>query len=197
MKNEFDNVIHVFHQGDPDAALTSLLDTRPAYIGISPSNDVMTPQRMVWLDEVYKKVPKEVKTHGFAVTSFTLMQSFHWFSVDSTSWFMIGMYGKLCVPLDNFGHVVCGDGVICEKKEISISPRKLHSSDGYKTLQKTQSGFIEQVDKYIEYLCKKFPVTPQKLFDERNEARVMCNLSMFLQFEKQPRTCQVEVNSLF
>jgi len=204
MRNEFDNVIHVFHQGDSEEALLRLLDTKPAYIGISPSNDVMTPQRTIWLDETFKKVPKEVRTHGFAVTSFDLMKSFDWFSVDSTSWFMIGMYGKLSIPFNSKGKVVLGDDDVYSKKEISVSVEKASKGpDGYKFLmqshKKGNKAFLEQVNQYIEYLCKRYPfITPSDLFCERNQARVFANLNVFLDFERQgKRTCNVEVNSLF
>lgn len=204
MRNEFDNVIHVFHQGDPEYALTRLLDSKPKYIGISPSNDVMTPQRIIWLDETFKKVPKEVRTHGFAVTSFDLMKAFDWFSVDSTSWFMIGMYGKLSVPFNSKGKVVLGDDDVYSKKEVSVSIEKAsRGPDGYKYLRnsnkKGELAFLEQVDKYIEYLCKRYPfISPADIFGERNHARVFANLLVFMDFERQgKRTCLVEVNSLF
>ena len=53
------------------------------------------------------------------------MNKFPWFSVDSTSWFMIGMYGKLCVPLDIHGNVILDDTTpIFDKFEVSTSEVK-------------------------------------------------------------------------
>jgi hypothetical protein len=194
MRNEFDNVIHVYHEGDDPDYLRKMINEGAKYIGISPSNDVMTGPRQVWLDQAFHKLKEHphIRTHGFAVTSFELMKTFDWFSVDSTSWFMIGMYGKLCIPLDRQGHLFLGEGDLVHKKEVSISERKKKSADGYLTLRNsTRPGdraFItEVVDKYIDHLCKIHPITPEKLFDERNEARVLANLAMFLQFEKQGR----------
>lgn len=197
----FDNVIHVIHQGDdgvvPDI-VPRLLATNPKYIGISPSNAVATKPRMKWLDSIYNKIPKDLRTHGFAVTSIPLMRYYNWFSVDSTSWFILGVYGKLSVPLDKNRHVICDDDTpIYDKLEVSTSPRRIDGPDGYKTLLHKNPGLVQEIDRYIEYLCKKYPITPSKIFSERNEGRTLCNLAMFLRFERQPRDEILQVSTLF
>ena len=198
MKNEFDNVIHVFHQGEDIPVLDRLLATNPAYIGVSPSNAVMTNPRKLWLDEAYKHIPSHVKTHGFAVTSIDLMRSYDWYSVDSTSWFMIGMYGKLCIPLNKDRKVILTDDEpIYDKFDISTSIRKVNGKDGYNTLAKTQPALIKEVDKYIEFLCKKHPIKVEHIFSDRNEGRVLANIEMFIRFEQTSNFCAYQSNSLF
>jgi len=194
----FDNVIHVIHQGEDLTVLKRLVDTNPLYIGISPSNDVMTASRKKWLDEVFQYTPKHIKTHGFAVTSMTLMRSFDWFSVDSTSWFMMGVYGKLYIPVDTAGKIITDTSTpIADSLILSISPAKINAGDGYNTYMKKNSSIIKEIDKYIEYLCTTLPITPAHLFDERNEARVMCNLLVFMRYQQQKHMCDYEAQTLF
>jgi len=152
MRNEgWDNVIHVFHQGESIDVLDRLLDTDPKYVGISPSNDSMTAARKIWLTEAFNRIEQTkgyVKTHGFAVTSIALMDAFPWFSVDSTSWFMIGMYGKLCIPLDKQGRVIIDDETpIVDKFEISLSERKKNSKDSYNYIYLHNRDRAHQIDK--------------------------------------------------
>jgi hypothetical protein len=59
-----DNVIHVLHQGDDDIVpdiVPRLINTAPSYIGISPSNAVMTTPRMKWLDSIFNKIPEDIR----------------------------------------------------------------------------------------------------------------------------------------
>lgn len=185
----WDNVIHVFHQGEDVDVLERLLNTDPEYIGISPSNDSMTKARKDWLTEAFNHIEKTrgyVKTHGFAVTSIELMNMYPWFSVDSTSWFMIGMYGKLCVPLDIHGQVIVDDETpIYDKFEVSLSERKKNSQDSYNHTYLHNRAMSNEIDKYMDYLYKKYQISRKQLCDHKNEGRVAANLSMFLRFEKQ------------
>lgn len=198
-RNEgFDNVIHVIHQGEELSVLERLLKENPAYIGISPSNAVVTKERKKWLDETFKYVPSHVKTHGFAVTSMELMSNFNWFSVDSTTWFVLGVYGKMLIPLDRHNNVVMDDFTpIANNFVISTSPARINSEDGYATLLKKQPSLITKIDKYIEYLCKKIPISPKHIFSERGEGRVIATLYAFLKYEKQKHVCEYMSNSLF
>ena len=197
----FDNIIHVLHQGDDDMVpdlVDRFLKTNPTYIGISPSNATMTNVRMTWLDGIFSKISPSYRTHGFAVTSMTLMRNYPWFSVDSTSWFMIGMYGKLCIPLDRYGNVITDDTTpVFDKFEVSVSPQRISAVDGYKTLLIQKPGLIKHVDEYIEFLCKKYPIVPAKIFSPRNEGRVLANLAMFLRVEEYFVQPEYQVSSLF
>jgi hypothetical protein len=57
-----------------------------------------------WADEMFdiicdtKDRTPAVKVHGFAMTSHRLMTRYPWWSVDSTSWLRLSMYGQLIVP---------------------------------------------------------------------------------------------------
>ncbi len=102
-------VMSIYHQGEPLRWLKKMVDHGCQYIGISPSNDYHTNQRMHWLDDVFDyliSLPKMPKTHGYAVTSPVLMKTYPWFSVDSASWIHQGGLGIVCTP---FGNVTLTD----------------------------------------------------------------------------------------
>lgn len=98
-----DKLIHVFHQGEDFRWLEKMANEIP-YIGISPTNDKTTFQKLVWLNECRKYITDKegnakVKIHGFAVTSLKLVFDFPWYSVDSSSWSLRGMgFGLLDAP---------------------------------------------------------------------------------------------------
>jgi len=66
-----------------------------------------TQTRMV-LDRIFDIAEKyKVKTHGFGVTSLSLMLMYPWYSVDSASWVKIAAYGSVL-------HVDENRGIVCE-----------------------------------------------------------------------------------
>jgi len=97
-------VMPIYHQGESLDWLKRMVDYGCDYVGVSPSNDYHTNQRMHWLDDVYtylRRQPEMLKTHGYAVTSPTLMESYPWFSVDSASWIQAGGFGTVMTPFGN------------------------------------------------------------------------------------------------
>lgn len=106
----FDKVIPVFHQNDPIEWLNKYLGYGTPYIGISPANDCTTSNRIEWMDArdfwsdnirrrlFYRSGKPLVKTHGFAVTSYRLMNLWEWHSVDSASWKMSAATGNIYIP---------------------------------------------------------------------------------------------------
>lgn len=106
-----EKVMPVFHQGDSLKWLEKYIDFGSPYIGISPANDRTTEQRMVWLEELRRilfdsKGNLKVKTHGFAVTSFRLMHTGFFYSVDSASWIRQAAYGTIYIPIRRGGEFV-------------------------------------------------------------------------------------------
>jgi len=94
----------VYHQGERLSWLEKMIATGHDYIGISPANDKTPAQRAVWLDDVFTFLCKEndgypcIKTHGFGVTTVSLLFRYPWYSVDSMSWVRYGGYGYALVP---------------------------------------------------------------------------------------------------
>lgn len=86
--------IHIFHQFE-DFKWLDLLAKKQSYIGISPSNACSVKERHNWLRHVFYRLKDDMRrTHGFGVTAKTLMADFPWYSVDSSSWSAVDMYGR-------------------------------------------------------------------------------------------------------
>ena len=98
------NPMPIYHQGEQICWLNKMMD-KTDYIGISPANDVSRKARSQWLTKVFKYLDgRGIKTHGFGVTSFTLMESFPWYSVDSASPTIIGnKAGRWLLPISYIG----------------------------------------------------------------------------------------------
>jgi hypothetical protein len=100
-----ERLIHVFHQHEDWKWLKKMVQEIP-YIGLSPANDSSQDSKQRWLDECMQYTTDSrgyplVKTHGFAVTSVSLMYRYPWFSADSMSWRMCAGYGSVFVPTWN------------------------------------------------------------------------------------------------
>lgn len=75
------------------------------YVGLGAMAKLPGSKRVVRLDRVWEdylidratRMPK-VKVHAMAVTAFTLIHRYPWYSVDSTSWLLKGAFGRILVP---------------------------------------------------------------------------------------------------
>lgn len=98
------DVIPVFHVREPDHWLERYIAEGHEYIAIGGMVPESTPWLMDRLDGLWGNVmtnpdgsPK-LKVHGFGLTVFSLMFRYPWYSVDSTSWLMTGVYGACVLP---------------------------------------------------------------------------------------------------
>ncbi len=95
--------IPVFHQGEDFYWLEKMLGVGCTYIGVSPVNGPLFKLRKNWMDLVFAylcgdKGYPEIKTHGFGMTTNSLIARYPWYSVDSISWVLWGAYGWIIVP---------------------------------------------------------------------------------------------------
>jgi hypothetical protein len=95
--------IPVFHQGERLHWLQKYLEDKEPYIGLSASKFVRIDEQQRWLDMVFNLLTDKdghpyVKTHGFALTSFTHLTAYPWYTVDSTTWSMTPGYGQIIIP---------------------------------------------------------------------------------------------------
>ncbi|HPY55299.1 MAG TPA: hypothetical protein PLI14_06545 [Bacilli bacterium] len=98
------NPIPVWHFGSDESYLKRYIDEGYEYIamgGLIPnsSSALIGPLDKIWKNIICDKdgLPK-AKIHGFAMTAFSLMRRYPWYSVDSSSWLKVGAYGKIFVP---------------------------------------------------------------------------------------------------
>jgi hypothetical protein len=86
-----------------------------------------------WIDRAFKlvcssedRLPK-VKIHGFGVTSYTLMLRYPWWSVDSTSWCMVGAFGSILIPHKRKGRFVFSEPPYVMKVSVEKKARMVKS----------------------------------------------------------------------
>ena len=106
-------VCPVHHARDDDRWLVKYLDQGYDYIFLGGMVPESTPYLLGWLDHIWDKYlalpdgTARVKIHGFGLTTFELMDRYPWFSVDSTSWVQIGMFGNILWPVDGKIRTLC------------------------------------------------------------------------------------------
>lgn len=97
-------VIPVFHVREPDSWLRRYVAEGHPYLAIGG----MVPEAKSWLKDRLDGLWGNILTddagrprchvHGFGLTTFDLMFRYPWYSVDSTSWLMTGVYGACVLP---------------------------------------------------------------------------------------------------
>lgn len=100
------NVFPVFHLEDDEKYLVKMLDEGYPFIALGGLVGASTNVLGNWFDRIWSKylaqengIPR-TNVHGFGLTDFKLMKSYPWFSIDSSSWAMAGIYGG-CVFYEN------------------------------------------------------------------------------------------------
>jgi hypothetical protein len=111
------NPIPVVHYKTDLSWLKKYIDHGYEYIalgGLVGSADQDLCKR--WLDRAFNiicntkdRLPR-VKTHGFGVTTYSLLLRYPWYSVDSTTWTKAGGFGTIWVPHRRRGKFVFGIG---------------------------------------------------------------------------------------
>lgn len=101
-------LIPVFHQGESFKWLENMLEWRSAdnskipYIGISPSNDLTTSQKVEFIERCFEVIAKStnptVKTHAFGFTALPYLERYPFTSADSTSWKLAAAMGNIFTP---------------------------------------------------------------------------------------------------
>lgn len=95
-------VIPVYHYGERPYWLHKIIAEGPGYIGLGGVARLKDEVRVKWLDNCFMLICHgglpDVKVHGFGVTSVHLMLEYPWESVDSISWKVRAINGKVIVP---------------------------------------------------------------------------------------------------
>lgn len=94
LKHGVKNVVPVIHQFE-NVWWVKEYEKYTDYICLSPANDQSNKSRALWLDDVYKIINPNTKTHGLAVTGKILLERYPWFTVDSISWKQPFLFGQV------------------------------------------------------------------------------------------------------
>lgn len=193
-------LIPVFHQHDDVKWLDKYLDFGVPYIGVSPANDCTTGGKLSWLRSLRPLLfdgagRPLVRTHGFAVTSYRLMQCWEWYSVDSATWQWRGSLGEIWLPRKTRGEFDYSKSPTI----IAVSPRspsrRLHNRhsttlspliredmDRYLTSVGLEMGAYDTVEESPEYKPAKGEV-----WLSRNKGIIARPLTMGVVTNKQAR----------
>lgn len=100
-----------------------------------------------WIDRAFEMVcdnPQRlpcVKLHGFGVTSYDLMVSLPWWSVDSTTWTLSGGFGKILVPHRRSGKFVFTEQPY-DVQISSESPKTSEAGRHYLTMSTAEQAVV-------------------------------------------------------
>jgi len=92
-------VFPVFHYDDDLRYLKMMLDGGYRFIALGGLVGASRNVLREWLDEMWGKYlthsngAPRLQVHGFGLTDFELMARYPWFSIDSSSWVMSGIFG--------------------------------------------------------------------------------------------------------
>lgn len=108
MKDAGLHPIPVFHMGERLDWLEKYLSDGEPYIGISPYHRASRKDVYAWLDQCFTRCTDAqgrpvVRTHGFGVTWYAFMARYPWTTVDSVTWSIASVYGKITVPVFEHG----------------------------------------------------------------------------------------------
>lgn len=131
------------------------------------------------------RMPK-IKVHGFGLTSFSHMLRYPWYSIDSTSWLVQGMYGKMYWPRRKDGRW------LFEKRPDIISGSCRHSRERERRRQHMENVNPQeraQLEEYLKYIGLQYGKT--KIVDGKEviieegvsnnrEMRLIVNVIYFL-----------------
>lgn len=185
LKSKGWNTIHVYHQGEPIWVLDRMLKDCD-YIGVSPCNDSSELSKLAWMDFTFRHISKScnpnIKTHGFAVTSPTLVKRFPWFSVDSSSYSMTAAMGNILTP---YGRIYVSEENKSKKEHIQNRPQQvqdfinkyLDEEIGYKI--ESMAEKTEQIEAHCPN-CTTAMLTTTKIqsYKPRNFANIIYYLKL-------------------
>lgn len=193
------DTIHVFHQGEPLWVLDRMLDECD-YIGVSPSNDSSEKGKLQWMDEIfrylqnydYSKNPRIekgqiIKTHGFAVTSKTLVERYPWYSVDSSSYSLTAAMGNI---LTKFGRIYISDQNLNDPDHFNNRPDQIKKYVDDYLMHQIGYGIqsMMETNKDYENTCQKCNepvITNHKT--QAYKPRNFANITFFLDLQEQRR----------
>ena len=140
----------MFHEGEDFSWLEKMLKQPDMpYIGLSPHTETKSSERFSFCRECFRRIydiNPGVKTHGFGLTVLDILPYFNFTSVDSTTWSMLAIHGRILLLKNDRLYAV------------PVSNRTVHDASHfchYSTTVKTiASEYIEQLGFSSERLLK-------------------------------------------
>lgn len=124
-----------FHFGEDERYLEWYVRNYP-YITIGGMVGKSTKQLSIWLDRIWERYLLDgsgrprLKVHAFGITSIPIMESYQWYSVDSSSWIQATAFGSIITP---------EHGPICVSEK---SPSRHESGKHASTLTQIEQDYL-------------------------------------------------------
>jgi len=176
----------VFHTTREDTIwLQKYLDAGYEYIALGGMAGGDVPKRSIikFLDRVWsdflvdlKGFPK-VKVHGFGIGSVDLILRYPWYSVDSTTWVMVGRMGGVLVP--QYNNITCSYTYNKIPWKIAVSDKSPSQKEKFQHYNTLSRAVKVNIDKYFD----EKGVTIEQLSTDYKK-RDELNITYFVDFEK-------------
>jgi hypothetical protein len=121
----------VFHTGTDWDYLENYVNKYP-YIALGGMVPYMQSLKKIipWTIKAFRIAAGKSVFHGFGATSWKVVNNFHWYSVDSSSWGAGHRYGRVPVfdeAVGKFQHIELGDSATCKRhgriiKQLGFNP---------------------------------------------------------------------------
>lgn len=144
-----EKIIPVFHQGENLKWLSNMLEAKfdgkhIPYIGISPRGDVSVKVKENYISDCFKVIEESsnpnVKVHAFGMTTLDVLERYHFYSADSTTWLLTAAMGNIMTP---WGLIYCSDRNI--DKTVKAMPRA--AQEAFLSYIKDTGYTYEQLEK--------------------------------------------------
>jgi len=193
----------VYHYGEHIKWLHKYIDKGYDYIALGGivGDKRDRKHKISWIRKVFSEIQgKNIKLHGFAITSIKMLTEFPFYSVDSTSWIQIASNGAILVPPDLFNQSAWDKPII----EITMSEKSVGAKNHYTKLPKKYkirlAWYLEKIGiKYFNngkrYTIKKLS-SVQKAYEFRIEVCAIFYKEIEDYFNKVNRDEINKVNTL-
>jgi len=183
--------IPVIHHRTSMRWIEKHLDSGYNYIGLGGLGQQSTKNTYtIWADQVFDRICQGskrlpcVKTHGFAMTSYSLILRYPWWSVDSSSVFKCAGNGSIFVPHKRQGSFTFGE----EPYVMGVSHRssaKQSDKRHYDNLTKGEKAIVAEwlksIDMILGTVSEDGEMDEYGVYSSYN-ARVVANLRFFERF---------------
>lgn len=174
------DILPVYHAGESRKWLSRMVDGYE-YFGLSKTGSLLSKvQQLSWLDNCWRslvdKRGKPIrKIHGFGITDTNIVTRFPWYSLDSSTWGMTGVFGAVLIP-PRITYSKAVHGLLYVSKHSPSQRRKYAHYSSLSSLEK------EMVTKYISSMGIDIN---DILAEDKCEVRDIVNIKFFLDMEKE------------
>lgn len=125
-------ILPLYHFGEPKSGLLRILNTPingelVSYIGIGGRHGVSTEEQIRYFNEIFVLIQNSenpnVKVHAFGITVPKLLESFPFFSADSTTWLQSAINGSILT--EDLQMLLISDGTRFNKSNIQSMPKEV------------------------------------------------------------------------